>query len=101
MSKVHALSHRITNKPCTSSYYICDYRLEKQTLMLRSMPQMLKKMKNRRKQNFEGEANKVQLDKEDTRQSKLNGKCIFNILILLLFISCSMSLLVKYGMKPE
>ena len=43
----------------------------------------------------------MQLDKEDTRQSKLNGKCIFNILILLLFISCSMSLLVKYGMKPE
>ena len=60
----------------------------------------VKKMKNRRKQNFEGEANKVQLDKEDTRRSKLNGKCIFNILILL-FILCSISLLVKYGMKPE
>ena len=45
-------------------------------------------MKNSRKQNFEGEANKVQLDK-DTWRSKLNGKCIFNILILLLFISCS------------
>ena len=43
----------------------------------------------------------MQLDKEDTRRSKLNGKCIFNILILLLFISCSISLLVKYGMKPE
>ena len=69
--------------------------------MLRSVPQMLKKMKNRRKQNFEGETNKVQLDREDTRRSKLNGKCIFNILILLLFISCSISLLVKYGMKPE
>ena len=27
------------------------------------------KMKNRRKQNFEGEANNMQLDKEDTRQS--------------------------------
>ena len=36
--------------------------------MLRSVPQMLteKKMKNRRKQNFEGEANNMQLDKEDT-----------------------------------
>ena len=44
---------------------------------------MLKKMKNRRKQNFEGEANNMQLDKEDTRRSYLNGKCAFNILILL------------------
>ena len=47
----------------------CDYRLEKHTVMLRSVPQMLKKMKNRRKQNFEGEANSMQLDKEDTRRS--------------------------------
>ena len=46
----------------------CDYRLEKQTIMLRSVPQMLKKMKNRRKQHFEGEANNMQLDiNEDTR----------------------------------
>ena len=60
----------------------CDYRLEKQTIMLRSVPQMFKKMKNRRKQNFEGEANDMQLDK-DTRRSNLNGKCVFNILILL------------------
>ena len=61
----------------------CDYRLEKQTIMLRSVPQMFKKMKNCRKQNFEGEANNMQLDKEDTRRSNLNGKCVFNILILL------------------
>ena len=27
------------------------------------------KMKNRRKQNFEGEANNMELDKEDTRRS--------------------------------
>ena len=47
----------------------CDYRLEKQTVMLRSVPQMLKKMKNRHKQNFESEANSMQLDKEDTRRS--------------------------------
>ena len=40
--------------------------------------------KNGRKQNFEGEANKMQFDKEDTRRSNLNGKCVFNILILLL-----------------
>ena len=37
--------------------------------MLRSVPQMLKKMKNRRKQNFKGKANIMQLDKEDTRRS--------------------------------
>ena len=37
--------------------------------MLRSVPQKFKKMKNRRQQNFEGEANNSQLDKEDTRQS--------------------------------
>ena len=61
----------------------CDYRLEKQIIMLRSVPQMLKKMKNRCKQNFEGEANNMLLDKEDTRRSNLNGKCVFNILILL------------------
>ena len=29
----------------------------------------VKKMKNRRKQNFKGEANNMQLDKEDTRRS--------------------------------
>ena len=29
----------------------------------------VKKMKKRRKQNFEGEANNMQLDKDDTRQS--------------------------------
>ena len=43
----------------------------------------VKKVKNRRKQNFEGEANNMQLDKEDIRRSNLNGKCVFNILILL------------------
>ena len=51
--------------------------------MLRSMPQMLKKEKNRRKQNFESGANNMQLDKEDTRRGNLTGKCVFNILILL------------------
>ena len=42
----------------------------------------VKKMKNRRKQNFEGEASNMQLDKEDTRRGNY-GKCVFNILILL------------------
>ena len=76
MSKVYARSREITNKPCTSSYY-------KKTIMLRSVPQILKKVKNRRKQNFEGEANNMQLDKEDARRGNLKGKCVFNILILL------------------
>ena len=67
MSKVYARSHEITNKPCTSSYY-------KETIMLRNVPQMIQKVKNRRKQNFEGETNNMQLDKEDTRRSNLNGK---------------------------
>ena len=40
-------------------------------------------MNNRLKQNFEGEANNMQLGKEDTRRSNLNGKCVFNIPILL------------------
>ena len=66
--------------------------------MLRSVPQMLKKMKNRRKQNFEGEANNMQLDKEDTRRSNLNDKYLFNILILLfVFIKFNkLTSLVKY-----
>ena len=51
--------------------------------MLRSVSHVdVKKMKNRRKQNLEGEANNMQLHK-DTRPSNLNGKCAFNILILL------------------
>ena len=51
--------------------------------MLRSVPQILKKIKDCHKQNFEGEANNMQLDIEDTRRSNLNGKCVFDILILL------------------
>ena len=42
---------------------------------------MLKKLKNRRKQNSEGEANNMQLDKGDTRRSKSNGKCVIMILL--------------------
>ena len=56
----------------------------------------VKRMKNRRKQNFEGEANNMQLDKEDIRWSNLNDKCVFNILILLFFFFYYVSLLVKY-----
>ena len=48
----------------------CDYRLQKQTIRdnVEKRASDVKKMKNRRKQNFEGEANNMQLDKEDTRR---------------------------------
>ena len=61
-------------------------------------------MKNHRKQNFEGEANNMHLDKEDTRRSNLNDKCVFNILILLfVFIMFNKLTCVKYDyiLKPE
>ena len=57
MSKVYARSHEITNKPCTSSYY-------KETILNAEKRESdVKKVKNRRKQNFEGGANNMQLDK--------------------------------------
>ena len=52
----------------------CDYGLEKQTNNAEKCASDVKKMMNRRKQNFEGEANNMQLDKEDTRRSNLNSK---------------------------
>ena len=46
----------------------CDY-CEKQTIMLAEKGASgVKKMKNRHEQNFEGEANNMQLDKEDTQR---------------------------------
>ena len=66
------------------------------TKTLRLPTSDVKKMKNRRKQNFEREANNMELDKEDARRSNLNGKCVSNILILLFVKLCSISLLVKY-----
>ena len=97
MSKVHACSHKITNKPyirvCTTKAlwlptWKTNYNAEKPA-------SDVKKMKNRHKQNFEGEANNMQLDKEHTRQSNLNGKCVFNTLILL-FVFIMFNKLVKY-----
>ena len=58
-------------------------------------------MKNHRKQNFEGKANNMQLDKEDIRQSNLNGKCVFNILILLFVFIMFNSMISYCSMKPE
>ena len=70
MSEVPARSHEITNKSlrvCTTktlwlSTLKTNYNAEK-------CVSDVKKMKNRRKQNFEGEANNMQLDKEDAQQS--------------------------------
>ena len=93
MSKVYARSHEITNEPCT----VYEFVLQTNYIMLRSVPQMLKKVKNRRKQNFEGEANNMQLDKEDTRRGNLRGKCVFNILILLfVFIIVKYDFILRY-----
>ena len=76
MSKVYARSHKITNKPCTSFVLQRNYNAEKRA-------SDVKKSEESSKKNFKGEANNMQLDKEDTRQSNLNGKCVFNIPILL------------------
>jgi len=43
---------------------------------------MLEKINNRRKQNFEDESINMQLDKEDTQRSNLNGKYLSVILVL-------------------
>ena len=63
-------SHEITDRPLRvrTTKTLClptwktNYNAEK-------CASDVKKMKNRRKQNFEGEANNMQLDKEDTRRS--------------------------------
>jgi len=44
----------------------------------------VKKIKNPRKQNFEDEANNMQLDKQDTQRSNLNSKYLSVTLILIL-----------------
>ena len=47
----------------------CDYQLEKQIIIYYNAEKFasdVKNMKNRHKQNFEGEANNMQLNKEDT-----------------------------------
>ena len=41
-----------------------------------------KKIKNSHKQNFEDDANNMQLDKEDTQRSKMNSKYLSKTLVL-------------------
>ena len=51
--------------------------------MLRQKPQMLKKkIQNRFKQNFQDEANNMQLYKEDTQRSNLNSKYLSATLVM-------------------
>jgi len=52
----------------------------------------VEKINNRRKQNFEDEANNMQIDKEDTQRSSLNSKylsvtLVLKIIFILLFVS--------------
>ena len=100
MSKVHTRSHEITNTPCTSLYYRNTVTTDfKTNYNAENCASDVKIVKNRRKQNFEGEANNMQLNKEDTRRSKLNGRCVLNILILLfVFIMFNKLRLVKYDL---
>ena len=63
----------------------------------------VEKIQNRRKQNFEGEANNKHQDKEDTQQSNLNGKHLSVTSVIkypgsfILFLLCS-GLAVKYNL---
>ena len=68
LTKVQARSHEITNEPCTSSNY--DNTAKNPTTDSKTnydaqtnTSNVKKKIKNRRKQNLEDEANNMQLDK--------------------------------------
>ena len=97
MSKVHAPSHEITNKPCKSSYYKnTDHRLEKQTIMLRSVPQMLKKWRIVVNRN-----SKVRQTTSSWIKKILDeATWMINVFLISWFfylsLLCSISLLVKY-----
>ena len=71
MSKVLARSHEITNKPLRvrTTKTPCYMRVTTDLKTSEKCVSDVNKMKNRRKQNFEGEANNMQLDKEDARRS--------------------------------
>ena len=56
-------------KPCTSSYYKNTVTTDLKTNYNAEKCASDVKIKNRRTQNFEGKANSMQLDKEDTRRS--------------------------------
>ena len=64
--------------PCTSSNYDNTAKNphtdSKTNYDAETNTSNVKKIKNRRKQNLEDEANNMQLDKEDTQRIKLNSK---------------------------
>ena len=85
---------RANKQAITSSYYKLTW---KPNANAEKDASAVKRIKNRRKQNFEDEASNLQLDKEDTRRSNWNSKCVLLSWFFYLFLLCSISLLVKYA----
>ena len=96
MSKVHARFHETTNKLRVRTTKHCVYRLEKQTIMLRSVPQMLKKWRI--------VVNRISKVRQTTcpwvKKELDEATRIVNVFLISwffwLFLLCSISLLVKY-----
>ena len=96
MSKVHARFHEITNKLRVRTTKHRVYRLEKQTIMVRSVPQMLKKWRI-----VVNIISKVRQTTCPWIKKKLDETTrIVNVFLISwffwLFLLCSISLLVKY-----
>ena len=89
MSKVYACSHEITNKPCMSLYY-------KETIMLRSMPQMLKKWRIIEKRISKVRQTTCNWIKKILDKATWMANVFLISWFFYLFLSCSISLLVKY-----
>ena len=98
MSKVHARSHAITNKPL----WVRTTKILAMTIptwktnynCTEKCASDVKKMKNRRKQNFEGEANNIQSDKENGEATRIAYVFLISWFFYL-FPLRSISLLVK------
>ena len=90
MSNVHARSHEITNKPLrVRTTKTLNYNAEKRG-------SDVKKVKNRRKQNFEGEANTCNWIKKILDEATRIVNVFLISWFFYLFLLCSISLLVKY-----
>ena len=68
VSKVHARFHETTKEPFTNT------KTKKANHDAETNNLDDEKPKNRREQNFEDEANNMQLDKEDTQRSNFSSK---------------------------
>ena len=78
ISKIYPRSHERTNAACKSS----DYENTDKNLWVLKNTSDVEKLKTRRKQNFEDEANNTQLDREDTQRSNLDSKYLRATLVL-------------------